>query len=118
MKNTKIKIQVGSHLFTATLESNETAQRFKELLPMTMNMMELNRNEKYGTLPKSLPMSPSNPTKINNGDLMLYESKTLVLFYKTFKTSYSYTKLAHVNDITNLASALGSEDVPVTFDLE
>jgi len=49
---------------------------------------------------------------------MLYGSKTLVLFYKTFSTSYSYTKLGEVDDATGLASALGPRDTKVTFELE
>ena len=52
---------------------------------------------------------------INEGDLMLYGSNTVVLFYKTFKTSYSYVKLGHISDTAGLAKALGSGSVRVTF---
>ena len=55
---------------------------------------------------------------INNGDLMLYGSKTLVLFYQSFSTSYSYTKLGSVDDASSLASALGSGNSIVSFELE
>ena len=53
-----------------------------------------------------------------NGDLMLYGSKTLVLFYQSFSTSYSYTKLGAIDDATGLATALASGNVAVTFELE
>jgi len=118
MANGKIKIKVGSQIFTATLLDNNSAKAFKEMLPLTINMVELNNNEKYYDLPNSLPTNPSNPGTIKNGDLMLYGSKTLVLFYKTFSTSYSYTKLGAVDDVTGLASALGSGNVTVTFEKE
>ena len=118
MANGKIKIKVGSQTFTATLLDNNSAKAFKEMLPLTINMVELNNNEKYYDLPNSLPTNSSNPGTIKNGDLMLYGSKTLVLFYKTFSTSYSYTKLGAVDDITGLASALGSGNVTVTFEKE
>jgi hypothetical protein len=118
MVNGKIKIAVNSQTFTATLMENNSAKAFKEMLPMTIKMTELNSNEKYYDLPNNLPTNSSNPGTIKNGDLMLYGSKTLVLFYKTFSTSYSYTKLGAIDDVTGLATALGSRNVAVTFELE
>lgn len=118
MANGKIKITVNSQTFTATLFDNNSAKAFKEMLPLTLNMIELNGNEKYYDLPNSLPTNSSNPQTIKNGDLMLYGSKTLVLFYKNFSTSYSYTRLGKVDDVTGLATALGSGNVTVTFEVE
>lgn len=115
MANGKIKITVNSLIFTATLLDNNSAKAFKEMLPLTINMVELNNNEKYFDLPNSLPTNSSNPQAINSGDLMLYGSKTLVLFYKTFSTSYSYTRLGKIDDTTGLATALGSGNVTVTI---
>jgi len=115
MANGKIKITVNSLIFTATLLDNNSAKAFKEMLPITINMVELNNNEKYFDLPNSLPTNSSNPQAINSGDLMLYGSKTLVLFYKTFSTSYSYTRLGKIDDTTGLATALGSGNVTITI---
>ncbi len=116
--NYKIKITANSQTFTATLFANNSAKAFKEMLPLTLNMIELNSNEKYYDLPNNLPTNSFNLGTIKNGDLMLYGSKTLVLFYKSFPTSYSYTKLGTVDDVTGLASALGSGNVSVRFELE
>jgi len=118
MMKVKIKITVNNHTFNATLLDNNSAKSFKEMLPLTINMIELNGNEKYSDLQHSLPTNPSTPKTIKNGDLMLYGSVTLVLFYKTFPTSYSYTKLGEVDDATGLASALGSGNAKVIFELE
>jgi hypothetical protein len=117
-KNTQMIIKIGSKTFEATLENNATAMAFKAMLPLTINMTELNGNEKFLRLKNSLPVNSANPETIQNGDLMIYGSNTLVLFYKTFNTSYSYTKLGHIIDTTGLAAALGKGDVTVRFELK
>jgi hypothetical protein len=114
----KMRIKIGSSTFTTTLYDNATATAFKALLPMTITMSELNGNEKYVDLADNLPANTSNPGTIQNGDLMLYGSNTLVLFYKSFSTSYRYTRLGRITDTTGLAAALGSGNVQITFELD
>ena len=113
-----IQIKVGNKRFPATLEDNATAKAFKALLPMTIQMTELNGNEKYFRLSVNLPTNASNPGTIQTGDVMIYGQNTLVLFYKSFPTSYSYTRLGRVNDTAGLATALGSGDVTVSYELQ
>ncbi|MDD3037801.1 cyclophilin-like fold protein [Bacteroides sp.] len=112
-----LKITVGSTSFSATLEDNVAANAFKALLPMTVNMSEMNGNEKYYYLSENLQTSSSNPGTIRAGDLMLYGSSCVVLFYESFSTSYSYTRLGHIDKPSGLASALGAGSVTVTFEL-
>lgn len=114
---TKLKITVGDNVFTATLNNNATVTAFKAKLPMSINMIELNGNEKYFDLSGNMSAKASNPGTIQTGDLMLYGSNTLVLFYKTYSTSYSYTRLGHIDNPSGLASALGSGNVIVRFEL-
>ena len=114
----KMKIKIGDSTFIATLDDNATAATFKSLLPMTVDMIELNRNEKYFYVSNKFPINASNPGIIQAGDLMLYGSSTVVLFYKTFSTSYSYTRLGRIDDVTGLVGALGSGTVSVTFELQ
>ena len=94
------------------------ATAFKALFPMTVNMAELNGNEKYLRLGKKLPTNASNPKIIHNGDLMLYGDNAVVLFYKTFSTSYDYMRFGCIKAPTGLAAAVGSGSVTVTFELE
>lgn len=114
----KIKMRVGSNSFVVTLLDNESTKRFKDLFPLTVLMKDLHSNEKFYDLPKALPENASVPNRIKAGDIMLYRSKTIVLFYKSFSTTYSYTKLGQVNAASKLESALGSGDVTLTFAFE
>jgi hypothetical protein len=114
----KMKIKIGTSTFNATLYDNATATAFKAMLPITIKMNELNGNEKYVDLSRDLPTNAFNPVTIQAGDLMVYGSSTLVLFYKTFSTSYKYTSIGRIDDIAGLAAAVGSGNVTVTFELE
>ena len=114
----QMRIKIGSSTFTATLYNNATATAFSGMLPMTIKMSELNGNEKYFDLSVDLPTNTSNPGKIQGGDLMIYGSNTLVLFYNTFSTSYSYTRLGRINGTTGLGAAVDSGSVTVTYELE
>ena len=118
MTSNRLIVKIGAKTFDATLLDNPTATAFKALLPLTINMKELNGNEKYADLSKKLVTHASNPAAIETGDIMLYGSNTIVVFYKSFSTSYSYTKLGYINNITGFAEAVGSGNVTVTFELE
>ena len=80
---------VGERRFAITLTDNAAARAFAAQLPLTLDMSELNGNEKHADLPKPLPANASRPGTIRNGDLMLYGADTLVVFYLTFQSSYS-----------------------------
>jgi hypothetical protein len=114
----KLKITIGRATFSATLENNRTANAYKERLPLTLTMNELNNYEKYVDWSESLPSNASNPKTIQNGDLMLYGSNTLVLFYKTFATPYNYTKIGKIHNPEGLMEALGTGNSNVTFETE
>ena len=116
MAQTPINIFIGSKTFTATLADSETGEAFAALLPLTVTMNELNGNEKYHYLSTSLPTATYQPGTIHAGDLMLYGNNCVVLFYETFNTSYSYTRLGAIDNPSGLASALGSGDVSVRFE--
>ena len=114
----KMKITIGPKTFTATLYDNPAAAALKAMLPLTIEMTELNGNEKYFHLATDLPTDAAKPGTIQAGDLMLWQSNSLVLFYKSFRTSYSYTKVGRIDDASGLATAVGSGNVKVQFELE
>lgn len=113
----KIKITVGSKTFTATLENNASAKELVERMPLTVNMQELNGNEKYYQFPDSFPSDPRSFDTIKAGDLMLYQSDYLVVFYEDHSTTYDYTRLGVIDNADGLAEALGSGSAQVTFEV-
>ena len=106
---------IGERRFAITLSDNAAARAFAAQLPLTLDMSELNGNEKHVNLPKTLPANASRPGTIWNGDLMLYGVDTLVVFYVTFQSSYSYTRLGRVDDPSARPQALGPRGVRVRF---
>jgi len=114
---TKMKITVGTTVFKVTLTDNATTAAFKAMLPLTINMSELNANEKYFYFSTTLPVNASLRGNVQAGDLMLYGNNCLVLFYESFNTSYNYTRLGKIDNVNGLKAALGIGDASVRFEL-
>lgn len=110
-----IQVLAGDKRYTACLYDNETARAFRELLPLQVQMQELNGNEKYVYLSQALPSDARAISTIHAGDLMLFGSDCVVLFYEDFTTSYRYTKIGALQSIEDLAEALGTGSASVTF---
>ena len=112
----KIKILIGDKIFDATLEDNETTREFVKNLPLEVTMTELNGNEKYYRFGKNFPSADKKIGEIHSGDLMLYSSSYVVLFYKNFSTSYSYTRLGKIENPAELEKIVGSGNISVRFE--
>lgn len=108
-------ISIGDKTYAVSLEDNETVKELTARLPMELTMEELHGNEKYNYLPESLPTAAEAIGTIHAGDLMLFGSDCLVLFYEDFETTYSYTRIGRLENPLGLSEALGSGSVIVTF---
>ncbi|WP_106449250.1 cyclophilin-like fold protein [Trichococcus alkaliphilus] len=108
-------IKIGNTGYPVALYENATVQALTDKLPMTLEMEELNGNEKYYYFPDSLPSESRRVGSIKAGELMLYGSDCLVIFYKGLLTPYSYTPIGRIEDTVGLAHALGRGSVEVTF---
>lgn len=107
-----MKVIINEKEYPVSLENNDTVNEFLSKLPQEFNMSDLNSNEKYVYLDFNLPTNASNPKTINKGDIMLFGDNCLVIFYKTFTTSYSYTKIGHIDNLPDL----GNNDITILFE--
>ena len=103
-KDSSMKVMINEVEYTIQLENNNTAKRLYELAPFEATMNELNGNEKYIYLTSDLPIDLYKPGHIEQGDVMLYDNNCLVIFYKSFETQFSYTKIGHIDNLPDLGS--------------
>lgn len=81
----------------------------------SLDMAELNGNEKHARLPRALPANASRIGTIRAGDVLLYGDDTLVVFYEDLSSSYRYTRIGRVQQPGGLAQALGPVQARVRF---
>lgn len=114
-KMPKITITINNQIYTATLEENDTTKKLINELPLEITMDELNGNEKYYYMDSSLPTDSKRVGKIETGDIMLYGSDCLVIFYNSFSTPYSYTRIGKIDNPDSLKSVVGKNSIEVTI---
>ena len=112
-----VLFQIDETTVPIRFADNETAMALQKRLPLTMQMKELNGNEKFHYVPFSLPTNPKNVGTVQAGDLMLYESDCLVLFYETFQTDIPYTRIGWVEP-NRLPELLSADTVRVQMSTE
>lgn len=113
----QVSININGKTFIADVADNETTDAFLDILPLDVDMQELNGNEKYFRLLSPLPSSPKSFDVIEAGDVMLYQDDYIVIFYETHTTSYTYTRIGKIEDAEGLAEAAGSGIAQVNFQL-
>ena len=84
---------------------------------MSLQMDELHGNEKYYYFSEGLSSSAQSVSQIYTGDLKLFGNDCLVLFYKDFPTSFSYTSLGQIENPQGLSEALGNGSIQIQFRL-
>ena len=111
----KMNIQIDNKTFTVIVENNKTVKELYQKLPITLEMSDLNNNEKYCYLDFTLPTDSKSVKNIKKGDVMLFGNSCLVIFYKSFTTSYSYTKIGYIENPADIETALGKKDIKVVL---
>lgn len=110
-----VRLEIGGRTFTATLEDNEAAMALCDMLPLSLDFRDYGGFEKVASLPRRLP-SQDRQMRTSAGDIVLYSSDQIVVFYGG--NSWSYTKLGHIDDVEGLTEALGRGNVEITFTLQ
>ena len=113
--NNYVTLKINSKEYKLMLYDNDTARDFLKMLPLTITMNDLNSNEKYHNLSKSLTTKSERVGSIKRGDFMLYGNNCLVLFYESFSTSYSYTRIGYIENTDGLKDSLGRGSIEITF---
>ena len=117
-EETKLKITVGDEELLATFEDNPSAEEFRDLLaqgPVTVEMDDYGGFEKVGPLGTTLTRSDEQITT-QPGDVILYQGNQVTIYYGT--NTWSFTRLARIDDPTDLREKLVDGTVSVTFSLE
>lgn len=112
-----LKITVGDQELLATFADNSSAEAFRDLLaqgPVTISMDDYGGFEKVSSLGTTLTR---NDTRITTqpGDVILYQGNQITIYYGT--NTWNFTRLAKINDSTDLQAKLGTGTVQVTFSL-
>ena len=117
---TKLLISVNGQELTASFADSTAATELAEKLkaePVTVTLNEYGGFEKVGKLPWSLTRTDAS-TETEPCDIMLYQGNQMTIFYNS--NSWSYTKLGHIDNITQdeLKDILGECDVTVTLSMK
>ena len=93
-------ISAGGKQIKVQMVDNAATKKLKEMLDegdLTINMTR-NGFEQYGSLGTSLPSDDTDITA-KAGDVLLYNSNTICVFYAS--NSYSYTRIGKVQNMSN-----------------
>ena len=114
-----MNITAGGKTITATLADNTTAKELAEKLKAGAVTVQMKANgfEHYGPLGFSLTSHNEQVTAVS-GDIMLYNSNNICVFYGN--NSWSYTPLGKVDSLSaeELKAFFGTGDISVTYSLK
>ena len=115
--NMKLILEINDIEVDVIWTDNDSVRALKNLAKdeLTINMSKYGGFEQVGSIGSALPSSDTIITT-NPGDIVLYSSIQIVLFYDS--NTWSYTKLGHINlSKSELTDLLGDEDVVITLKL-
>lgn len=112
-----LTIAFGDQVLSATFADNSSAAEFQALLaqgPLTIEMEDYGGFEKVGPLGATLTRNDAQITT-EPGDVILYQGNQITVYYGV--NTWSFTRLARIDDPTDLREKLGDGTVSITFSL-
>ena len=108
-----MKININNEEYVINVENETLMEELFNSLPEKFTMTELNGNEKYYYLNSNMKNANSVTVgQVQKGDVMLFGSDCLVIFYDSFETEFRYTKIGHIDNLGDLGN--GNVDVSIT----
>ena len=114
-----MQMKINDTPVTVAWENNESVSALKELAAdgLTIQMSMYGGFEQVGSIGQRLPSSDVQ-TSTSSGDIVLYSSNQLVVFYGS--NSWAYTRLGHITDKTpeEMRTLLSNGDVTITLSVQ
>ena len=119
VQKTMLQMKIGETKVSVSWEDNDSVAALKELCkdaPLTIQMSMYGGFEQVGSIGTRLP-SNDTQTTTSAGDIVLYSSNQIVVFYGS--NSWAYTKLGHITDqdVAGMASLLSNGNVTITISI-
>ncbi len=113
MKTTGMILTINETEVPVTWEDNPSVQELEGLLPLTVSMSMYGGFEQVGPLGQRIASSDVQ-TDTDPGDIVLYASSQIVIFYGS--NSWAYTRLGHIDmQREELEELLGKGNVSITL---
>ena len=119
-QKTMLQMKIGETKVSVSWEDNDSVAALKELCkdaPLTIQMSMYGGFEQVGSIGTRLPSNDAQTTT-SAGDIVLYSSNQVVVFYGS--NSWAYTRLGHITDqdAAGMARLLSNGDVTITISME
>ena len=115
----RIRLTAGATVLNATLDDNATARDFASLLPLTLQMDDLLKREKYGRLPRPLTAGGKPRSSYEIGNIVYWSpGPDIAIFYHHDGQSIPAPGIVILGQITSEADALKQYDGTVDVTIE
>ena len=120
VKAKMLRMMIGNTAVAVDWENNESVEALKaqcENEPLVIQMSMYGGFEQVGPIGSRLPSNDAQTTT-SAGDIVLYSSNQIVVFYGS--NSWAYTRLGHITDqdASGMASLLSNGNVTITISME
>ena len=99
-----ISIKMGTKSYKAKSTSTKTTQSFLESLPVTIQMNDVDGNQKYGCMYYKIANESAKTNKVKKGDVLLSGESCVISAYEDFKTINKYVVLGHIDNFDDVPS--------------